>query len=311
MDVSTPSDPPPLRPPPRYSVALAYALVSATWIALSDYLLAWAGGGLLMHTLKGVAFVAVTSLLLHSLVQRYAARVREYDRRLHENARLKYLGQLNALVSHEVRNVLMGARTMTSILARRVTSDAQGESAVRHLAAAYQRAETLLSEILTFAAPQDPKPEWVMLRPWLAELADWLRPTLKSGMKLEIANVGDLVLYADSTQLHVLLTNLVLNANEVAEHGHIRIGAAATQSPYGPGVTLTVRDDGPGIPPEIAGRIFEPLFTTRRTGTGLGLAIAERIAHAHGGTISFASAPGAGTAFHVFFPDSAEALARP
>jgi signal transduction histidine kinase len=65
---------------------------------------------------------------------------------------------------------------------------------------------------------------------------------------------------------------------------------------------LTVSDSGSGIPTDILPRIFDPLFTTRRTGTGLGLAIARRLVESQGGTLTVESAEGTGTAFHIFLP---------
>lgn len=72
-----------------------------------------------------------------------------------------------------------------------------------------------------------------------------------------------------------------------------------------------VADTGPGIPLEIASKIFDPFFSTKATGTGLGLSITYRIVRDHGGTIDVRSTPGKGTEFILRFPVAADASARP
>ena len=70
-------------------------------------------------------------------------------------------------------------------------------------------------------------------------------------------------------------------------------------------VLVVIADSGAGIPPEVAGRIFDPFYTTREAGTGLGLPIADKIVREHGGTIRFTSRPGHGACFAVILPGAA------
>ena len=98
-----------------------------------------------------------------------------------------------------------------------------------------------------------------------------------------------------------MLTNLVVNAAQAMRNEGV-VAIDVTGAPNGKWVRISVRDHGPGIPEEVAKRIFEPLVTTKRTGTGLGLAIVQRIALDNGGSVSFETAPGRGTTFHVDLP---------
>src|SRR5262249_22827656 len=101
--------------------------------------------------------------------------------------------------------------------------------------------------------------------------------------------------------LQQVLTNVLLNARDaVGEHGNIWI----TAEEHGERVEIRVKDDGKGIPPDLIGRIFEPLVTTKRGqgGTGLGLAITRRILHAADGDISVDSPPGRGAEFTISLP---------
>jgi signal transduction histidine kinase len=101
--------------------------------------------------------------------------------------------------------------------------------------------------------------------------------------------------------LQQVLTNVLLNARDaVSERGNIWISAKEN----GERVEIRIKDDGQGIPPDLVGRIFEPLVTTKRGqgGTGLGLAITRRILHATDGEIAVESAPGAGAEFTISLP---------
>jgi signal transduction histidine kinase len=96
-----------------------------------------------------------------------------------------------------------------------------------------------------------------------------------------------LTVLADAGALHQLLLNVLLNAVQAADAtgGEVQIDTAVADDR----VTLTVADDGVGVRPEDAGRVFDPFYTTRPGGSGLGLAIARRIAIAHGGAIAIAA----------------------
>jgi signal transduction histidine kinase len=111
----------------------------------------------------------------------------------------------------------------------------------------------------------------------------------------------------DPSQVNQVFMNLLANACDAAPAGGniwVRTEGQGTDA------CVTIRDDGPGIPPENLGRIFEPFFTTKAvgSGTGLGLAIAHGIVAAHGGRIDVESAPGAGATFRVILPATSAAV---
>jgi signal transduction histidine kinase len=120
------------------------------------------------------------------------------------------------------------------------------------------------------------------------------------------------LLHADQHQLCQVFTNLIINAFEAMEgRGRIRVVAETGQveedhGPDGithvPTIVVQVTDDGPGVPPEVVDKIFNPFFTTKAQGSGLGLAIVRKIVDAHDGRIDISSAPGRGTRFVVTLP---------
>ena len=114
------------------------------------------------------------------------------------------------------------------------------------------------------------------------------------------------LLVTDKERVRTVLVNLLTNARAaVAEAGGDTPVALSTSRLDDGGVAIVVRDRGVGIPGDDLARVFDPYFTTRRTGTGLGLAIAKNVVEGLGGTITAASAVGAGTDLRVELPANA------
>jgi signal transduction histidine kinase len=109
--------------------------------------------------------------------------------------------------------------------------------------------------------------------------------------------------HCDPDQLRQVTFNLLANAaqaiREARRGGTVRVSC---EPGLDGGVVLSVADDGPGIPPAEAARIFTPFFTTKPSGTGLGLAVVQRIVDGHGGSVAVDPAPGQGARFTVRLP---------
>jgi signal transduction histidine kinase len=110
-----------------------------------------------------------------------------------------------------------------------------------------------------------------------------------------------------------LFTNLLINAYEALEgKGRVVIAAETMQLPETPdgrareAVLIEVSDDGPGMPPDVAEKVFDAFFTTKAQGSGLGLAIVRKIVDAHDGTLDLRSAPNRGTTIRITLPVEAE-----
>jgi signal transduction histidine kinase/HAMP domain-containing protein len=134
-----------------------------------------------------------------------------------------------------------------------------------------------------------------------------LRPYLASPpLRVDIASVvpPDLPeVMVDRAVMTRVLVNLVENALQaMPEGGRLEVSAHSVSGNGRPGVRISVRDSGIGIPPDILSRIFEPYFSTKSGGTGLGLAIARRAVEEHGGLIDIQSRPGKGTHVTLFLP---------
>lgn len=116
----------------------------------------------------------------------------------------------------------------------------------------------------------------------------------------EQVDPASLELQADRAQIEQVLINLIRNASQAlaAEGGQIRISARLNPRGH---TCLEVTDDGPGIPDEVAGKMFIPFYTTRSEGTGVGLALSRQIMNAHGGSISYSNATNGGARFTLVF----------
>ncbi len=163
--------------------------------------------------------------------------------------------------------------------------------------------ERLVGDFSAFARLPDVRPEPAELGAFAEE---FLRtsPQLAEAADVDLAREGVCPVLLDRTLMRQVLANLLRNAEEAARPGRPRVHLAVRRE--GERAVLAAADEGPGIPPEIRPRVFDPYFTTRRDGTGLGLAIVRKIVLQHGGDVEVGERPGGGALFTVSLP-----LARP
>lgn len=219
--------------------------------------------------------------------------------RLRDQEALARVGQLAAMVAHEVKNPLAGIKAaLQVIVGRRPQGDP--DTAVMH--EIIERADALndlISDLLQFSRPRPPQLHLLELRGVVDEAQALLRrDPLGAGITSSI--VGPAVaLNADRAMLRSVFSNLFINAAQaMGGSGTLRVELTT-----GPGrVQVTIRDSGPGIPDDIRPRVFEPFFTTKARGGGLGLAIAKRSVELHGGTLTLECPPDGGTMAVVTLP---------
>lgn len=223
------------------------------------------------------------------------------EQRLLEQAALSSLGEMAAVVAHEVRNPLAGIRSGMQILSTLFPEAAEGRELIGDIISRVDSLNAVLTDLLAFARVREVRASAVEVRSLLEDLLSSMRldPAME-GLEV-VTDPGDgLVISADADQLRLVFPNLILNAAQAMNHrGRITLSAAPAGDRE---IAITVADTGPGIPEEIRDRIFEPFFSTKHKGSGLGLPIARRIIEAHGGRLTIDSSPTAGTAVHVILP---------
>lgn len=232
------------------------------------------------------------------------SEIRSLTEQLIRADRLAALGELTAGVAHEIRNPLGVVRASVQLLEGARCDPERVEQVTSVIKEEVDRADRVIDALLRFGRP--PAPTAVTL-----DVEDVLRDVVlfthkfadRAGVRIVEDYAGDLSpVLADPDQLKQVFLNLVSNAVQVmdAGGGNITIGTSEAEG----SVRVRVADDGPGIPSEELGRVFDPFFTRREGGTGLGLAIVHRIVEEHDGHIEATSTPGEGAVFTVVLPAS-------
>jgi two-component system CheB/CheR fusion protein len=219
------------------------------------------------------------------------------EARLREQEALTQLGQLAAVVAHEVRNPLAGLRGSLQILESRLP---QGMREREIIGPMIQRIDGLgktVEDILLFARPQPPRRRAVELRTIISDVAASARAASPDLRQLSITGDEGIV-HTDPEMLRAVLLNLLLNAFQASNGQPIEIAAMLRPEVC----RIEVRDRGPGISDEIRERVFDPFFTTKSSGTGLGLPIVRRLMEIQGGTVSLRPRDGGGTIAEVVLP---------
>jgi two-component system sensor histidine kinase HydH len=231
-------------------------------------------------------------------IVRDVTAIKQLQLQLVERERLAAIGELAAMVAHEVRNPLAGIRGGCEIL---LEGYPQGDT--RHdigveIIHQVDRLSRTVHDLLLFARPKAMDLVPTDLHGLIERILHVLGDDPENAAVEVVRNFGDNIpiVQADGRQMEQVFWNLVLNAIQVM-HGRGRVTIATRTQ--GRQVAVSIADTGPGIPPDKIARIFEPFFTTRSQGTGLGLAIVKKIVEAHGGRIEAASVPGAGARFTV------------
>jgi len=245
------------------------------------------------------AFVAQLALLLDGAD--LLARTVAVERSLAHAEKLAAIGELAARIAHEIRNPVTAARSLAQQLAREPGQPWAAEH--RLILEELDRVERQMGDLLRFARREELRFEPVDLGDLARATLDALRPRLDAaGIAAALEASPGVVARADRDKLRQVLVNLLENARDaLATSPSPRRVTVAVRN--GEGVaTLSVTDNGPGVPADTLSRLFEPFFSTKQTGTGLGLAIARHAVEAHGGAIVAAPAEGAGLTFRVTLP---------
>ncbi len=232
--------------------------------------------------------------ILHDLT----SRVR-MEEQLREQAALVRLGEMAAVIAHEVRNPLAGIRGAVQVIGGRLPKESREAAVVGEVISRIDTLGSLIQDLLLFARPPQPRPAPVDVVPLVVTTAELLNsdPAL-SGIRIDVEGSAPPVA-ADAELLKIVFLNLLVNsAHAMGGQGRIRVSVGVT----GICGRVTVADSGPGIPADIREKIFTPFFTTKSRGTGLGLPTAKRLVEAHQGTISIECPPSGGTAVTVELP---------
>lgn len=268
-----------------------------------------------LHRRNGVAFLAhISTMPILNGEQIEGVLVLVRDLSAHEQSEIRnqqleqraLLGEVTAIFAHEVRNPINNISTGLQLMAMNLPSEDPNQEVISRLLDDCNRLTHLMQSVLTFSRPPENKFKHVVLAELIPTLLDRWRPRLaRLQVKHEFkSSVDSSTIQGDPRALEQVFSNLIGNAVEAMKvtGGNLTIHIRPSHEDGGRQyIEVNVIDDGPGIPPDLIERIFEPFVTTNRNGTGLGLSIAKRIVSSHKGTITVSSVPG-GTVFQVRFP---------
>ncbi len=239
------------------------------------------------------------------------------EARLAQSHRLESLGQLAGGVAHDFNNLLGVILNYAEFVADELEEGTTAHTDVVEIRRAAERATELTRQLLIFSRRETIKPAPVDLNEVVNDIERLLRRTLGEHIELVVRLDPETpAVLADPGQIEQVLVNLAVNARDaMPDGGRLLIETREVEldrdflqehPEASPGryVRITVEDSGGGMEPEVAARIFEPFFSTKRKGegTGLGLATVYGIVTAAGGLISVYSEPGEGTVFRVHLP---------
>ncbi len=298
-----------------------YVVLGALWILFSDAIVESLVGGTMLghaaHSFKGLAYVAITGLLLWWLIHSHRAQL---GRQAYQAQRMDLIGRMAAGVAHDFNNVLSAASGLCALIGEDARNGQVAPADVDELNDILQHGSEMAARLLTIGRSDTLQVTRVDLNQVLRDGARlWQRSAgPRAELSVEPAEALPEV-QMDRVQFEQVLLNLVLNARDaMPQGGQLRI-ATAVVSPgadrppelaLGSGcyVRLTVSDSGVGMDQAALARLFEPFCTSKANGTGFGIGLAsvEAIVQSAGGRIAVASQPGQGTTFEVYLPAAAD-----
>ncbi|NJC95989.1 MAG: hypothetical protein C3F07_01535 [Anaerolineales bacterium] len=276
-----------------------------------------------LESLAGILAAVITSADQYQRLQATIQQLQETEmelnarmeaQRLAENrlvqaAKLAAVGEMAAGIAHELNNPLTSVSGFAELVLDSMSEDDESRPDMELIMREARRARDVVRRLLDFSRQTESMRASASLNKVVEDVFTLSRHLIHtSGVELTMELQEDLPwVQMDENQIKQVLLNLVHNALQaMPEGGELEIKTFASSRVGRPGVTVSVRDTGVGIPYENQTRIFEPFFTTRsdRGGTGLGLSVTYGIVTDHHGEIELISQPGEGSIFTVWLPQS-------
>lgn len=292
-----------------YLSVLALILVSSRSIRATFVVAAAWGIGLAIHYFSAVVAPGLRKRLIEDEVGRNVARSVTQARRAVASRHERSLEDLSASIAHEIRNPVTAAKSLVQQMGEDPVSSRNIEYANIALEE-LDRVERSISHLLRYARDEELHFESFDMSDVVASAVESFRDRIDLlGVELELQLDTPGRMRGDPERMRRVLVNLVGNALDALEQGDSpvpRLQIAAGENLAATEVWVRVRDNGPGIHPDVLDKIFNPFFTTKDQGTGLGLALSKKIVDAHGGSIEVES-DASGSEFVLSFPKDAGA----
>jgi two-component system NtrC family sensor kinase len=247
----------------------------------------------------------VVSRELSFIIQRHQAEEEKQRLKLQLQhvERLAFVGELTAGIAHELNEPLGRILGFAQLIRKGGPLNAQQEADMERILKASLYTREIIKKLMIFSRQMPPQISAVNLNETVSNILYFMdAPYFSGNIRITKKLDPDLpVIRADAVQISQVLVNLLTNAIHAMPDGGDVLISTSHRNGF---VTLTVKDNGVGMTPEVKEKIFEPFFTTKPVGqgTGLGLSVVDGIVSAHGGRINVTSAPGKGSRFEVMIP---------
>jgi two-component system, NtrC family, sensor histidine kinase HydH len=237
--------------------------------------------------------------VLALVLYRFTRREEQHQLEMTRRESLAHLGEMGAMLAHEIRNPLAGIKGFAQIIEKKPQDARNGDFAQR-IVSEVLRLETLVNELLSYAKSDRESMATVHLADVVSHVTALIRAEAEQHQVKIISECREnLQCIGNQDRLTQVLLNVVNNAVQAMPGGGTVLITAYTDSKN---VMLIVNDTGQGIGEQDLSRVFEPFFTTRARGTGLGLALCKKIVEEHGGEIRMQSVVGEGTSVAISIP---------
>ncbi|OGP49812.1 MAG: hypothetical protein A2Y79_02365 [Deltaproteobacteria bacterium RBG_13_43_22] len=220
------------------------------------------------------------------LFDRMFARQLRLQKKLQRSEQLALIGQMTAVLAHEIRNALGSIKGYTQWINEKMESSDPIKTGLSFVLKGIERIESLVRDLLIFSREETYRLEPLAVDPIIQEVIN--SEIFQGEKKIETTIEPGIQVFADKEKVHRILLNGIQNALQVMEGGRdLQIKADSK----GKWVEIRIEDSGPGIPEEECSRLFTPFHTTKTTGTGLGLAYSKKVIEGMGGEISLFNHP--------------------
>lgn len=230
--------------------------------------------------------------------------VESAHKRIVHSSALAAVGELSSSIVHEMRNPLSTVKINLQALRKKVEQDETHRELAEIALTQVLRLEKMASDLLGYGKPLEIHPEPVTLSSVAKDLLAIFQKELEEkSLSIKIRDQsGEARFMADPEQIRRCLTNLISNAIQASPKGGEIILTFQILPEKPERISISVMDNGAGIPESYQNRLFQPFFTTHETGTGLGLANVKKIVEYHQGTVSASNRAEGGAVFTIILP---------
>ncbi len=263
-----------------------------------------------IYMMKGIRFVGVL---------RDVTNAEHLETRLLQAEKMESIGRLAGGIAHDFNNILTAIIGYSELVMDDLAEGSYAQDNMTEIQLASHRAKDLVKQILTFSRRSNSERQTFEAESVIKEAIRLIRATIPASISIEEKYLGrPMMLEMDPTQLHQVIMNLSVNAAQALNDlGQLSISTQVmsydeVHSSLGNDdirrvdfyLLLTVKDNGPGIPTELQGKVFEPFYTTKPigSGTGMGLAAVHGIVTNNGGAVHVHNNSGKGACFEVYLP---------